>query len=121
MFDRLATMEIAESTTDAVLVLSLRGRLDSVTSRDLDQRVRDRLLTGHRKLVVDLDAVDYVSSAGLRSLLIAAKALKAAHGHMAVCRLQAAVQEVFRVSGFDRVFTVLPSLDDSVARLAAAS
>lgn len=112
-------MEIAESTVGGVLVLSPRGRLDSVGAPDFDRLVRERLAAGQRRLVIDLDAIDYVSSAGLRSLLVAAKQLKAGGGRMALCRLKAPVMEVVRISGFDRIFTILASLDDGISRVGA--
>ncbi len=112
-------MEISESSQGSVLVVSPRGRLDSTTSPAFEQLVRAKLADGHRKVVVDLDALDYVSSAGLRILMVLAKALKGERGQIALCRLQEPVREVFRISGFDRIFTILPSLDDTVARVGA--
>jgi anti-anti-sigma factor len=112
-------MEIAESTHGAVLVLSPKGRLDSNSSPEFERRVREKLAAGHRRLVIDFGALDYVSSAGLRILLVAGKALKAERGQMALCRLADTVMEVFRISGFDRIFTILPTIEQSVGRIGA--
>jgi anti-anti-sigma factor len=112
-------MDITESTHGSVLVLSPRGRLDSIGAPELERSVRAKLEAGHRRLVIDLGALDYVSSAGLRVLMIAGKVLKAERGRMALCRLKVPVQEVFRVSGFDRIFTILPSLEASIERIGA--
>ena len=114
-------MDIAESSHGSVLVLSPRGRLDSTGAPEFERLVRAKLAAGHRRLVIDLGALDYVSSAGLRVLLVTAKALKAERGRMALCRLEPPVLEVFRVSGFDRIFTILPSLEASIERVGAAS
>jgi len=111
-------MEIAESTHDAVLVLSLQGRLDSITAPAFERLVRGRLADGHRRIVIDLDALDYISSAGLRILMIAGKALKAERGRIALCRVKGVVMEVLRISAFDRIFTILPSREQAVAQLA---
>jgi anti-anti-sigma factor len=110
-------MEIAESTHGAVLVLGPKGRLDSITAPAFETLVRGCLAGGHRRIVIDLDAVDYVSSAGLRVLLVAAKALKAERGQIALCRVKSTVMEVLRISAFDRIFTILPSLEQAVAQL----
>jgi anti-anti-sigma factor len=114
-------MEIAESIQGAVLVLSLTGRLDSITSPEFEQLVRGRLADGHRRLVIDLDALDYISSAGLRILLVAGKALKAEHGQMVLCRVKDTVREILRISAFDRIFTILPSIAQSVDQLGATA
>jgi anti-anti-sigma factor len=110
-------MEIAEASHGAVLVLSPQGRLDSITAPAFERLVRGRLADGQRRIVIDLDALDYISSAGLRVLLVAAKALKAARGQIALCRVKGTVMAVLRVSAFDRIFTILPSLDQAIAQL----
>jgi anti-anti-sigma factor len=114
-------MEFDETLHGAVLVLSPKGRLDSISAPDFEQMVRARLAAGHRRLVIDLGALDYVSSAGLRVLLIAAKILKAERGQIALCRLADSVLEIFRISGFDRIFTILPTIEASVGRIATES
>jgi len=110
-------MEIAESTHDAVLVLSPTGRLDSITAPEFELLVRSRLADGQRRILIDLDALDYISSAGLRILLVAGKALKAERGRMALCRVKGTVREVLRISAFDRIFTIVPSLEQGIALL----
>ncbi len=112
-------MEITESSQGSVLVVSPRGRLDSTTSPGFEQLMRAKLAEGRRRIVIDLDALDYISSAGLRILMVLAKALKADRGRVALCRMKDPVREVFRISGFDRIFTILPTLDESVARVGA--
>jgi len=104
-----------------VLVLSPRGRLDSITAPAFEALVRGRLADGQRRIVVDLEGLDYISSAGLRILLVAAKTLKAARGQIALCRAQGTVMEVLRISAFDRIFTILPSLEQAVAQLSGGA
>ena len=74
---------------------------------------------GNRDFVIDLGALDYVSSAGLRIFMIVGKALRAERGHIVPCRLQAGVREVFRNSGFDRIVPLLPTVVASVAQIEA--
>jgi anti-anti-sigma factor len=112
-------MEIGEDRRGAVLVLSPQGRLDSTTAPAFEQTVRARLAEGHRDLVIDLAALDYVSSAGLRIFMVIAKSLKAERGRIVLCRLQDGVREILRISAFDRIFTILPSVTEGVALLAA--
>ncbi len=112
-------MEIGEEQRGAALVLSPQGRLDSTTAPAFEQRVRARMAEGQRDLVIDLGALDYVSSAGLRIFMILGKSLKAERGRVVLCRLQDGVREVFRISGFDRIFTILPSVAAGLAQIGA--
>ena len=112
-------MEIGEERRGMALVLSPQGRLDSTTAPAFEQRVRACLDAGNRHLVIDLGALDFVSSAGLRIFMIVGKTLKAERGHIVLCRLQDGVREVFRISGFDRIFTILPSVAAGLAQLEA--
>ena len=66
-------MEIRTADESGVTVMSVSGRLDSVTSGALDTEVKNRIAAGQTRLVLDLTALDYISSAGLRVFLIAAR------------------------------------------------
>ena len=67
---------MAEERVGATLVIAPAGRVDSVSSGELERHVVARLDAGERQLVIDLAGVAYISSAGLRVLLLAAKRLK---------------------------------------------
>lgn len=110
-------MEIDEATHGAVLVLRPQGRLDSSGAPGFEQRVRERLAEGQRRLVIDLGALDYVSSAGLRILLVAARSLKAEGGALVLCCANDTVMNILRVSAFNRIFTILPTVAQSVDQL----
>ena len=70
-------IEVAEERNDEVLVLSPVGRLDSGNVCSFESVVMDHVSSGERRVVVDFSRLDFISSAGMRVLLIAAKALKA--------------------------------------------
>ena len=101
-------MNLSEERIDGVTILTLNGRLDSNTAPLAEQAVL-RLTDGsHGGLVIDCTGLDYVSSAGLRVLLIAAKRMKAAGAKLCLAGLAPPVMEVFRVSGFLALFTIRP-------------
>jgi anti-anti-sigma factor len=112
-------MDISDSIQGSVLVVSPQGRLDSTSAPEFERQLRAKLAAGHHRVVIDLDALAYVSSAGLRVLLVIAKALKAEGGRMGLCRLKTPIMEVFRISGFDRIFTIVPSLEEAIERIGA--
>lgn len=85
---------------------SLVGRLDGVTSATHETALREVLLSGASQLEIDLAGLDYISSAGLRVLLMAAKSLKAKGGTVALLAPKPAVLEVLHLSGFDKLFAI---------------
>ena len=111
-------MEITATCQAGVTVLALDGRLDGLTSPQLEQAVDARLAAGATRLVFDCALLSYVSSAGLRVFLSAAKKAEAAGGRVVFSSLQAAVAEIFRLSGFNNLFAAHPRLDEAVAALA---
>ncbi len=94
-------MEINREKDGDKLILRLSGRLDSTTSPELS-KVVDKELGEVQDLRLDLEKLDYISSAGLRVLLAAYKKMQAADGRMTVCNTGENVREVFKITGFDR-------------------
>ncbi len=106
-------MQMTEAELDGSTVMALDGRLDSVTAPAVEARLVALLARG--PVVADLAAVRYVSSAGLRVLLKGAKEAKVTGVRFSVCGLQAAVKEVFEVSGFDRVIPAFGNAAEAAA------
>jgi anti-sigma B factor antagonist len=102
-------MEIIESSEAGQLVIELKGRLDGATSKALEDRFAAILDGGAKQLVLDFAGLDYVSSAGLRVLLMAAKRIKTSQGRLAICALRPDVLEVFEISGFSKIFSLYAS------------
>ena len=109
-------MDISENSRDGALVISASGRIDSTTAAQLEAvlpaRVRD-----HAAVIADLSGVPYVSSAGLRVLLIGAKAAKAAGHKLVITGVSPAVREVFDISGFSKIFTIEADVDSAIASI----
>lgn len=98
-----------------VEVIAVHGRIDTLTAPEFEQFMRDRLEQGQYRLVLDLVDLEYISSAGLRSLLVTAKKAKAQGGFLVCCGLQEMVNRVFEVSGFSQVIPVYASVEEAVA------
>jgi len=112
-------MDIPEQEVGGVLVLAPSGRLDSNTAPDFEALLMGRLGAGVSRLVIDFATLDYISSAGLRVLLMAAKRLKQGGGHLVLCNVKAHILEVFEISGFLAIFTIAGNRDDALAQAAA--
>ncbi len=99
-------MEITITDAGEVKVIRIEGRLDTQTSPDVQAQLTQLIDQGATKLVINFEKLDYISSAGLRVLLKAAKQLKGNSGELRVCSLNEVVQEVFDISGFTTILTV---------------
>jgi anti-anti-sigma factor len=108
-------MELTTAKIGPVSVVDAAGRIDSVTAKSLEEKLLGLIREAPSALVVDFAKVDYVSSAGLRVLLVAAKHSKAAHCNFALCSLKAQVRQVFDISGFDTIMAILPDRASALA------
>ena len=111
-------MEIDESRLDNLIVLRPAGRIDNVTAPEFQTRLLRAAAAGTADVVIDLAAVDYISSGGLRALGSGTKQMPAGR-RIAVCGLHALVLDVFSIAHFEQVLPVFASLDE--ARLAWAA
>ncbi len=107
-------MQITVKTTNEVKVLAFEGRLDTGTSPDAQQQLTRLIEEGETKILVNLEKVDYISSAGLRVLLVVAKQLKTTDGELRICSLNEVVKEVFDISGFDMILPISASESEAL-------
>lgn len=109
-------MEFQSRSENGGVVVALGGRLDAVTTPDYEARVREVIATGRNRLVLDLERLEYISSAGLRGLLLTAKLLQEKDGQLRFANVTGHVRSVFEMSGFAGMFPI----EDSVAAALAA-
>lgn len=91
----------------AIKCIALKGRIDALTSSDVGRILDALILEGERTLVVDMTSVNYVSSAGLRALLMSQKELKKVGGEIILLGMIKTVFDVFDMSGLTGVFRIL--------------
>lgn len=108
---------IESDWVEEVLVLALKGRLDSVNAGAVELQITDEIKRGANRLVLDFSEVPYVSSAGLRVVLVVAKRLKEVGGKLVLIGLTPSVHEVFGISGFLQILTVCEDRDAAMAKL----
>ena len=113
-------MNVDEKRHDGVVVLSLNGRLDSSTSDEFEKRLFGILHGGEIRLVLDFQDLDYISSAGLRVLLKAAKELKRTNGRLGICAMKDYIREVFEMSGFVSFLPIHATLEESLKAIREA-
>jgi anti-sigma B factor antagonist len=113
-------MEIREERQGGILVIAPVGRVDSNTAGELERKLLRGLKGGETRLVIDLESVAYISSAGLRVLLLAANTARPEGGQIVLCSMGESVREVFELAGFTTVFAIEASRDLALARLRGA-
>ncbi|MBQ4381177.1 MAG: STAS domain-containing protein [Oscillospiraceae bacterium] len=95
-------LNITARSENNTLTLSLEGRLDTTTAPGLEGRLRDDL-EGVTELCIDMEKLEYISSAGLRVLLSAHKRMK---GNMTVTNVNEVIMEIFEVTGFSDILNI---------------
>jgi anti-sigma B factor antagonist len=108
-------MEMTEAIRDGIVILALNGRLDASNAGTLEDKVLGLIAGGNQRFVIDGAHLDYISSAGLRVLLVAAKRLKASDGRIVVASLNEHIQEVFDIAGFSSIFAIYRSAEEAIA------
>ncbi len=93
-------MDIHEETSGSTVVVAPSGRVDGFSSPELEKRISEIIEGGQSRLLLDCTNMDYISSAGLRVVLVSAKKCQQQGGKLAVCALQPSCKSVMEVSGF---------------------
>ena len=110
-------MDISIEKLNDRAVVATSGRLDAAGAPALEAQCKTLIQEGAKRLLLDMAQVEYISSAGLRSLLVLAKAMKASGGTMVLCNLTAAVREVMEISGFDNILSLAADRSAAMALL----
>src|SRR3546814_18881138 len=100
-------MSLSSEKIGEVLVVSAAGQINSANAAEVESALLAYVNQGERLCVLDLSGLDYISSAGLRVVLMLAKGLKQKAGQLVLCALQPQVHEVFDISGFLAILTVV--------------
>jgi anti-anti-sigma factor len=111
-------MDVTEERQGKTVIVAAKGRLDSNMDKSFEARLMELAAGAEASLVIDLGQVDYVSSAGLRILLITVKKVKAGKGKLALCSIQSQVREVFDISGLSAVFSIFPERQAAIQAVA---
>ncbi|OPY68242.1 MAG: putative anti-sigma factor antagonist BtrV [Syntrophorhabdaceae bacterium PtaU1.Bin034] len=104
-------MQVDTRKESSISIVAIKGRMDAVTTPEIESKLTQLVNGGEKKLLVNLNDLEYISSAGLRALLATAKRLKSEQGDIAFTNLGGHVKEVFEISGFYSIFKVFESTE----------
>lgn len=99
------------------VIAKIDGRLDGANAQEFQGDLTASIEDSDRAVILDFENLSYISSAGLRVILITAKALRRQNADLAVCSLSDPIREVFEISGFDQIIPVRDSQADAIAAL----
>jgi anti-anti-sigma factor len=111
-------MEIEQKEENGVVFLAFNGRLDGSSAPEAEQIIDTILKDQKNRLLFDFEFLEYLSSAGLRVVLGAAKEMKRRDGKFVLCALNAYVKEVFDVSGFGAIIPIAESVEAGLKQIA---
>ena len=103
------SFEFQLETVDGIQHLNLIGRLDSSTCLSLEKTINGLYQSADDKVLIDFSSLSYISSSGLRLILVAAKRARQVGGRLLLCELSPAVREVFEISGFLKIMETVDS------------
>ncbi len=104
-------MKLSGYKQEEFFLVKVNGRMDANSAPEFEKSCLEWIQQGESTLVVDLEGLEYLSSAGLRSILVVGKKLKTIGGSISFISLAPDVAHTFSISGFGSMFPVLESLD----------
>ena len=104
-------MKIESRKDGGAIVVSVAGRMDACSAPDFDRSCDEWLAEGTTAFVIDFGGLEYISSAGLRSLLVLGRKLSAKKGRVVIASVRDVVKEVFTISGFATIFPMVDSVE----------
>ena len=114
-------MEFSSQQFADVTLIQVEGRIDHKTAKDFENALKpylDECVAGeHKKLLVDLGGVDFMTSAGLRVLMIVAKTCDKQRCEVVVAALQPIIEEIFKITRFDLVLKIFPTVKSAFEAL----
>ena len=110
-------MAIKTERDGATLIATAEERVDGVNAREFQTDLEAAVVETDRTVILDLQRLVYISSAGLRVILLTAKSLQRQQANFAVCSLSESVREIFEISGFDKIIPVHNNVSDAISAL----
>jgi anti-anti-sigma factor len=114
-------MEITQRVEGDVTVVQPDGRIDTLAAEQLDQALQAAVSGGSNKVVVDMSKVEYISSAGLRSLAAMLVKCRDEGGDMKLAALNERVTRVFKIIGFDLLMSVTDTPEAAIAEFSTGA
>jgi anti-anti-sigma factor len=110
-------MEVNTERENGTLIVKIEGRVDGANAREFEDALEAAIGEDDRAVIMDFEALSYISSAGLRVILLTARTLRERDKEFVVCSLSDPIREVFEISGFDKIIPVHVSRSEALAAI----
>ena len=107
-------MEIIEEIQGDIKIFRVNGHLDSNTSQLLEDKLFETISDGSKRIIIDFNDLNYISSAGLRVMLTATKVIKREGGQIMLCCMQEFVKEVFEIAGLGSLLRIAGTMEEAL-------
>lgn len=106
-------MQFKATENSGIYTVNIEGNVDTNSAPDVKSGLDELIGAGASKIVMDLSFMEYISSAGLRVLLLTGKQLKGSSGELRLCGMNESVRDVFDISGFSSIFNIFDTAADA--------
>ena len=110
-------MDIRTELKGEVLIARTQGRVDGANAREFQDALQAAIDENDHAMVLDMEELTYISSAGLGVILLIARVLQRQNRDLALCSLTGPVREIFQISGFDKIIKTHDSEADAIASI----
>ncbi len=110
-------MEVIREEQNGITIANIVGRVDAATSKALEEQIMPIIDEGGHQLLIDCSKLDYISSAGLRVFLMAAKKVQMAKGKIVLTGMQQSIKTMFDIAGFSALFPILDTREAGIGEL----
>ncbi len=117
MSDQNSQVQLQADQVEGALVISVVGRIDGLNAQEFHKNIDEEITGSDNPVVLDLEKLSYISSAGLRSILLIAKALKSKNTRFMLCSLPGPIREIFKIAGFDKIIDVIESRSEAITAI----
>lgn len=107
-------ISISQKTDKDICILTPYGRIDHATSDDFEKFLDSTIQDNSRKIIIDFSNCNYVSSSGLRVLLVTSKTLQKDAGSLVLCNLPPHIEDIFETAGFTKIFNITDSVETAL-------
>ena len=113
-------MDLTTDRKEGVLTARVGERIDGSNATEFGEAIRAAIDENDRAVLIDCENLGYISSAGLRIVLMIAKTLSSRNAGFALCSMSDPIRDVFRISGFDKIIAIHPSRAEALASFGGA-
>ncbi len=110
-------MEIKTRKESKAMIVTPNGRMDAISSPEVEKTVVDIISKGEKFIILNMENIDYISSAGLRVVLTIAKNSKTAGGEAYITGLRPSVEEIFKLTGFQNLLKIFANDEEALSKL----